>query len=63
MLPNAKLDAAALEFARRCASFKAKNGRFASESDLTGFTPEFLESPSETIGLGDAFSCAYFMRS
>ncbi len=63
VLPSAKLDAAALEFARRCASFKAANGRFAAESDLAGFSPSFLESPAETIGLGDAFSCAYFMRT
>ncbi|VVB99627.1 Uncharacterised protein [uncultured archaeon] len=61
VLPNSKQNAAALEFARRCASFKAATGKFAAESDLVGAGADFIDSPVETVGLGDTFSCAYFM--
>ncbi len=62
-LPSPKANAAALEFAKRCAAFKAKNGRVATEEDLVGFSPDFVESPAKTIGLGDIFSCAYFLSA
>lgn len=61
VFPEGKLNGAALEFARRCASFKARTGKFASEEDLKGASAEFVEQPVETVGLGDTFSCAYFM--
>jgi ADP-dependent phosphofructokinase/glucokinase len=63
VLPASKANTAALEFARRCAAFKAKSGKFAHEADLVGFSPEFVESPVGTIGLGDTFSCAYFLSA
>ena len=63
VLPEGKLNAAALEFAKRCASYKAKTGKFATEQDLAGASAEFVESPVETVGLGDTFSCAYFMSA
>jgi len=61
VLPVQKQDAAALEFAKRCASYKAKTGGFAKEADVIGASAEFVETPVQTVGLGDAFSCAYFM--
>ena len=61
VLPQAKMDAAALEFARRCASFRASTGKFASESDLVGLPASQVPIPKVTVGLGDTFSCAYFM--
>ena len=61
IFPDTSLNAAALEFARRCASYKAKTGKFATEADIMGFAAEFMETPVETVGLGDTFSSAYFM--
>ena len=61
IFPDTALNAAALEFAKRCAAYKAKTGKFATEADIVGFSADFIESPVETVGLGDAFSCAYFM--
>ncbi|VVC00978.1 Uncharacterised protein [uncultured archaeon] len=61
IFPDTALNAAALEFAKRCAAFKAKSGRFAGEKDVVGFDAGFVERPVETVGLGDAFSSAYFM--
>jgi len=61
VLPEKKLNPAALEFAKKCASFKAKNGKFATLSDLTGATADFVDSPTETVGLGDTLSSAYFL--
>lgn len=61
VIPEGKTDAAALEFARRAASYKAETGKFAQVADLVGYAHKFIDSPAETIGLGDTFSCAYFM--
>lgn len=61
VLPVDKTNAAALEFARRCASFFAENGRRATPQDLIGYESKFIESPVRTVGLGDTLSCAYFM--
>ena len=61
VFPESKLNAAALEFAKRCASYKAATGKYATEADLVGASGEFVESPVETVGLGDTFSCAYFL--
>jgi ADP-dependent phosphofructokinase/glucokinase len=61
VLPEGKTNPAALEYARRCASFLAEKGAHATQQDLTGYEPKFTEHPVRTIGLGDAFSCAYFL--
>ena len=61
VLPGGKLDASALKFAEKCASFLAKNGRHGSLEEIAAFEGGFVESPARTVGLGDAFSCAYFM--
>ncbi len=61
VFPEGKANAEALEFAKKCASFLAKTGRFAAPSDLEGFAPEIVDSPAHTVGLGDTLSCAYFM--
>jgi len=61
VLPESKLNAAALEFARRCAAYKARTGECATERDAAGASSDFVEMPNGTVGLGDAFSCAYFM--
>lgn len=61
IFPDTALNAAALEFAKRCASHKAKTGKFATEADIVGFSADFIESPVGTVGLGDTFSSAYFM--
>jgi len=63
VLPHEKQNAAALEFARRCASFFAENGRRATEQELVGYEPKSVESPKRTVGLGDTFSCAYFLAA
>ena len=63
VLPQGKADAAALEFARRCASFRAATGKFASEADIVGISPSQAASPKLTVGLGDTLSCAYFMAA
>ncbi|MCX6772801.1 MAG: hypothetical protein NTV88_03460 [Candidatus Micrarchaeota archaeon] len=59
--PESRLNAAALEFAKRCASYKAATGKFASDADLVEANGDFVASPVETVGLGDTFSCAYFL--
>ena len=61
--PESKLNGAALEFAKRCASFKARTGKCAEEKDIAGESGAFVESPVQTVGLGDTFSCAYFMSA
>lgn len=61
--PESRLNAAALEFAKRCAAYKARTGKFATEADISGESGAFVESPVQTVGLGDAFSCAYFMSA
>ena len=61
--PESRLNAAALESAKRCAAYKARTGKFATEQDIAGESGEFVESPVETVGLGDTFSCAYFMSA
>lgn len=61
VFPEGRLNGAAMEFAKRCASFKARAGKFATEADLAGAPSDFVESPVETVGLGDTFSCAYFL--
>ncbi|MCX8194743.1 MAG: hypothetical protein N3G22_01390 [Candidatus Micrarchaeota archaeon] len=61
VFPHEKTNAAALEFARRCASFFAQTGRRAGLEDIVGYKPQFIGSPKRTVGLGDTFSCAYFL--
>ena len=61
--PESKLNGAALEFAKRCASYKARTGKAATEAEVAGASAEFVESPLQTVGLGDTFSCAYFMSA
>lgn len=63
VFPESRLNAAALEFAKRCASYKARTGKAATEAEIAGASSEFVESPVQTVGLGDAFSCAYFMSA
>ncbi|MFA6489782.1 MAG: ADP-dependent glucokinase/phosphofructokinase [Candidatus Micrarchaeia archaeon] len=59
--PEGKGDASALEFARKAAAFRAKNGRCGSEQEISGCDSAFVEKPAWRVGLGDALSCAYFM--
>lgn len=59
VLPSADKDA--LLFARKCASFKAQTGKFATLQDLQKFSPTFVRQPRTVVGLGDIFSCAYFL--
>lgn len=61
VFPEDKKNEAALDFARRCASFLAAKGRFASAEEAAAFPPSPVVSPVRTVGLGDALSCAYFM--
>ncbi|MFA4982670.1 MAG: ADP-dependent glucokinase/phosphofructokinase [Candidatus Micrarchaeia archaeon] len=63
VLPAGKLDREAMAFAEKCASFKAENGRCATLPELESHEARFLESPKWTVGLGDTFSCAYFMAA
>ncbi|MCX6769374.1 MAG: hypothetical protein NT051_01700, partial [Candidatus Micrarchaeota archaeon] len=60
-LPAEKLDGEAMAFARKCASFRAENGRCAALSELEGHEAKFVEKPLQTVGLGDTLSCAYFL--
>lgn len=55
--PNKK----ALLFAKKCASFKAQTGRFPTLQQLQNFRPRFVDKPRALVGLGDVFSCAYFL--
>ncbi len=59
--PDSALDAPALEFARKCASFKAEFGRCATLQELQNYGAKTLESPVQTVGLGDTLSAAYFL--
>ena len=61
VLPGEKLDGEALQFARKCASFRAENGRCATLPELEGYGAKFVEKPAGSVGLGDTFSCAYFL--
>ncbi len=61
VLPKERTNKHALEFAKKCTSFKAKYGKAPSLAELEGFEYEFIENPVHTVGLGDTFSCAYFM--
>ena len=61
VLPAGKLDVNAMEFARRCASFRAEKGKCATLAELEGYDANVVEKPVETVGLGDTLSCAYFM--
>jgi len=63
VLPGGKLDAPALSFARKCASFLAKNGRHGTLAEVEACEGGFVEKPAQMVGLGDAFSCAYFLAS
>ena len=63
VLPAGKLDDEALSFARKCASFRAENGRCATLAELEAYGAKFVEKPVETVGLGDTLSCAYFLSS
>ncbi|MCX8197936.1 MAG: ADP-dependent glucokinase/phosphofructokinase [Candidatus Micrarchaeota archaeon] len=61
VFPPPKLNPAALDFARRCASFKARHAKFATLRQALASKPSFVARPKQAVGLGDSFSCAYFM--
>jgi len=61
VLPRGKERESALAFAEKCASFLAKNGRHGTLAEILAYEGGFVEEPVRTVGLGDAFSCAYFM--
>ena len=63
VLPAEKGDAEALSFARKCAAFRAEFGRCATLPEIETCGEKFVEKPVETVGLGDTFSCAYFLSS
>ncbi len=62
-LPREREDAAALSFARKCASFLAEKGRHGTLAEVEAHEGGFVERPAQIVGLGDAFSCAYFLAS
>jgi ADP-dependent phosphofructokinase/glucokinase len=62
VLPREKENESALAFAEKCASFLARNGRHATGQEIAGYEGGFIDSPARTVGLGDTFSCAYFMQ-
>ena len=61
VLPEGRADAAALSFANKCASFLAMHGRHGTLAEVEAHAGGFLEQPAQMVGLGDAFSCAYFL--
>ena len=61
VMPAEKLDGEAMEFARKCASFRAEFGRCATLHELEGYDAKIVDAPAETLGLGDTLSCAYFL--
>ena len=61
VLPAGKQDEEALQFARKCAAFRAENGRCAELFEIEAYEAKFVEKPVETVGLGDTLSCAYFL--
>jgi|GEM_PF-839248 len=63
VFPEEKLDSPALGFAKRCAAYKAQNGRCATLLEAEASSSDFVDSPKWTVGLGDTFSCAYFMAA
>ena len=63
VLPAGKLDAEALAFARKCASFRAEFGRCATMPEIDQYAAKTVETPAGTVGLGDTLSCAYFLAS
>ncbi|MCX6770590.1 MAG: hypothetical protein NTX79_00895 [Candidatus Micrarchaeota archaeon] len=63
VLPKEKLDDEAMQFARKCASFRAEYGRCATLPELEGYEAKSVEKPAMTVGLGDTLSCAYFLSS
>ena len=61
VLPKGKGGESALAFAGKCASFLAASGRHVTAQDIAGYAGGFIDSPVRTVGLGDSFSCAYFL--
>jgi len=61
VMPKGKGGAEALQFARKCASFRAEFGRCATLPELEAYEAKIVEKPAETVGLGDTLSCAYFL--
>ncbi len=61
VFPESKSNASALKFAKRCASFLAEKGKHATLAEIAGYEPKFIEQPARTVGIGDTFSCAYFL--
>lgn len=61
--PKEKENPSALEFARKCAAFKAKTGKCGDISEVMASEAVFVENPAWTVGLGDALSCGYFMAT
>jgi ADP-dependent phosphofructokinase/glucokinase len=62
VLPKEKENGAAISFAEKCASFLAAKGRHATEQEIGEYPGGFVDSPVRTVGLGDSFSCAYFLN-
>ncbi len=66
-LPKDEGDEQALLFARLVCSYRAKYGKNPSFSSLAKYaktSPSLhIENPKFTVGLGDAFSCAYFLAA
>lgn len=63
--PAGKSDAIALLFAKLVASYAAKHGKRPSMQELEKYAVEarslHVKKPKYTVGLGDTFSCAYFL--
>jgi ADP-dependent phosphofructokinase/glucokinase len=62
-LPSAKEEKSALSFAEKCASFLAKNKKHGALAEIESYEGGLVESPMRTVGIGDTFSCAYFMSA
>ncbi|VVB57934.1 Uncharacterised protein [Candidatus Anstonella stagnisolia] len=63
--PKEKGDAQALLFAKIVASYAAKYGKRPNLKELGKYAKEarslYVKKPKYTVGLGDTFSCAYFL--
>ncbi len=66
-LPPDSGDDSALTFAKLCSSYRAKYGKSPGFPALEKYAKEatslYVHRPKFTVGLGDTFSCAYFLAS
>jgi len=64
-LPSSEESKKALEFAAIVASYRAETGRPPTFDELEKYAATrssfFISKPKLTVGLGDTFSCAYFL--